>query len=160
TEYRGVGGAVIARYESLPPPYPQGWEPSFMFQQPPFERTIRRFLFDLSSVDVRLSTALKDFKEHDSHVDLTMAAGSGGARTLARALWRRVRWGGKPRAQAAGGWIGVAGFRRALARNRHPRRRGEIGQAPRNRGAVLRSEAADDVRDRPWQSSPLGVHAA
>jgi len=82
TEYRGVGGAVIARYESLPPPYPQGWEPSFMFQQPPFERTIRRFLFDLSSVDVRLSTALEDFKEHDSHVELTMAAGSGGRETL------------------------------------------------------------------------------
>ena len=30
TEYRGIGGKIIARYEPIPPPYPQGWQPGFM----------------------------------------------------------------------------------------------------------------------------------
>ena len=47
TEYRGVSGKLIARYESLPPPYPQGWQPGFMFKQPPFEAAIRRSLADI-----------------------------------------------------------------------------------------------------------------
>src|SRR5262245_16107289 len=51
TEYRGVDGVAIARYESLPPPYPQGWEPSFVFTQPPFERTIRAAVAQLPTVD-------------------------------------------------------------------------------------------------------------
>ena len=62
TEYHGVGSKLIARYESLPPPYPQGWQPSFMFQQPPFERTIRRFLTELPTLDIRLCTALETLR--------------------------------------------------------------------------------------------------
>lgn len=82
TEYRGVGGKLIARYESLPPPYPQGWHPSFMFQQPPFERTLRRSLNDLPTLDVRLCTALEKFRQDDDHVELAIVNASGSAEIL------------------------------------------------------------------------------
>lgn len=39
-------------------PYPQGWQPSFMFKQPSFERAIRRSLADLPTLDVRLVHAV------------------------------------------------------------------------------------------------------
>jgi 3-(3-hydroxy-phenyl)propionate hydroxylase len=53
TEYHGLDGTVIARYASLPPPYPQGWEPRFDFTQPPFERAIRGMVASLPAVEVR-----------------------------------------------------------------------------------------------------------
>jgi 3-(3-hydroxy-phenyl)propionate hydroxylase len=82
TEYRGIGGKLIARYEALPPPYPQGWQPGFMFRQPPFERAIRRSLQDIPTVEVRLGTALQRLRPHDDHVELTLLNGSGAEQTL------------------------------------------------------------------------------
>lgn len=77
TEYRGVGGKLIARYESVPPPYPQGWQPGFMFKQPPFERAIRESLADLPGVEVRLCTALEGLRQHEEHVELKVLTSSG-----------------------------------------------------------------------------------
>ncbi|HKR86920.1 MAG TPA: bifunctional 3-(3-hydroxy-phenyl)propionate/3-hydroxycinnamic acid hydroxylase [Phenylobacterium sp.] len=82
TEYRGLEEKVIARYDSLPPPYPQAWQPSFMFTQPPVERAIRASLADLPSVRVRLSTAVEDMKQHPDHVELTLADASGAQEKL------------------------------------------------------------------------------
>jgi 3-(3-hydroxy-phenyl)propionate hydroxylase len=82
TQYRGLGGAAIARYESLPPPCPQGWEPSFVFTQPPFERAIRAAVAQLPAVEVRLSTELRGLTQHSDHVDLDVAGQSGTAETL------------------------------------------------------------------------------
>jgi 3-(3-hydroxy-phenyl)propionate hydroxylase len=82
TEYRGVGGKLIARYEALPPPYPQGWQPGFMFKQPPFERAIRGSLADLATVEMRLCTALEGLRQHQDHVELTVMDLSGTAETL------------------------------------------------------------------------------
>ena len=77
TEYHGVGGTVIARYDSLPAPYPQGWEPSFVFTQPPFERAIRGALNTMLSVEVRLSTTLESIKEQDDRVEMEVVTASG-----------------------------------------------------------------------------------
>ena len=82
TEYRGLGGAVIARYDSVPPPYPQAWQPAYMFTQPPVERAIRAALAELPSVQVRLSTAVEDLKPHADHVELTLAGPSGAQEKL------------------------------------------------------------------------------
>lgn len=82
TEYRGVDGRAIARYDSLPPPYPQGWEPSFVFTQPPFERAIRALIETLPSVDVRLSTELRGITDHGDHVGLDIVDASGTSETL------------------------------------------------------------------------------
>lgn len=82
TEYRGADGGLIARYESLPPPHPQGWQPSFMFKQPPFERAIRKSLSDLPLLDVRLGRALTGLRQNHDHVELEIATASGAAETL------------------------------------------------------------------------------
>lgn len=82
TEYQGVGGKVIARYESLPPPYPQGWEPSFMFDQPKFERALRHKLSEFPSVDVRLSTTAEEFTLGIDAVEMTISNASGAKERL------------------------------------------------------------------------------
>ena len=82
TEYRGVGGKLIARYEALPPPYPQGWQPGFMFKQPPFERALRGALENFPTVEVRLGTALEGLKQYDDHVELSVLNRTGVNETL------------------------------------------------------------------------------
>lgn len=82
TEYRGVGGKLIARYEALPPPYPQGWQPGFMFKQPPFERAIRQSLLELPTLELRLGTVLERLEQHQDHVELIVRNGSGLEETL------------------------------------------------------------------------------
>ena len=82
TQYRGVDGRLIARYDSLPPPYPEGWEPSFVFSQPPFERAIRDRLATLPRVEVRLSTELVGLAEAEGRVALQVTNAAGGAETL------------------------------------------------------------------------------
>ncbi len=82
TEYHGVDGRPIARYESLPPPYPQGWDPSFVFTQPPFERALRGLLETLPSVEVRLATELKGITDHGDHVELAVVDAAGAPGTM------------------------------------------------------------------------------
>ncbi len=82
TEYHGLGGTVIARYRSLPPPYPQGWEPGFVFTQPPFERAVRAMVGTLPSVEVRLGTEMTGLSQHADHVELTTVGPGGNAETL------------------------------------------------------------------------------
>lgn len=50
SEYRGLGGRVIRKYDSLPPPYLLGWEPNRTFDQPSVEREFRRLLRELPNV--------------------------------------------------------------------------------------------------------------
>jgi 3-(3-hydroxy-phenyl)propionate hydroxylase len=82
TEYRGIGGKLIARYDSRPPPYPLGWHPVFAFEQPPFERLIRRSLADLPTLRVHLCAALTGLRQHQDHVELTVRNRSGAEETL------------------------------------------------------------------------------
>jgi 3-(3-hydroxy-phenyl)propionate hydroxylase len=50
SEYRGVDGTVIKRLDSPPAPYSSGWDPMFVFDQPPFEYLLRERVASLSSV--------------------------------------------------------------------------------------------------------------
>jgi len=82
TEYRGADDQVIARFDSLAAPWPQGWRPSYMFDQPPFERAIRGALKDLPTVDVRLSTSLVSYEEFAEHVKLRIRREGGAEETV------------------------------------------------------------------------------
>lgn len=82
TEYRGVDGRAIARYASLPPPFPQGWEPSFVFTQPPVERALRALLETLPAVEVRLSTELTGIIDHGDRVELRTRDAAGAPGTV------------------------------------------------------------------------------
>lgn len=82
TEYRGVDGKLIARYAPLPAPYPLGWQPGFMFKQPPFERALRGAVAQLPEVDVRLGTSLEAVQQKDDHVELLIRNLDGGQESL------------------------------------------------------------------------------
>lgn len=50
SEYYGVDGQLIKRLGALPPPWPLGWPPSMVFQQPAVESLIRRKAEELAEV--------------------------------------------------------------------------------------------------------------
>ncbi|TWB87771.1 3-(3-hydroxy-phenyl)propionate hydroxylase [Bradyrhizobium macuxiense] len=77
TEYHGLGGEIIARYDSVPPPHAQGWAPGYVFNQPKLEQIIRETLAELPGVTVRLATELLALTQHDDHVGLSVAAPHG-----------------------------------------------------------------------------------
>jgi 3-(3-hydroxy-phenyl)propionate hydroxylase len=77
TEYHGIDGKLIARYESLPPPHPQGWPPGFMFKQPPFEKALRASLATYPSVTVSLGTTLESLSSNGEQVELAVLSSSG-----------------------------------------------------------------------------------
>ena len=41
SEYYGADGQLIKRLGALPPPWPLGWPPSMVFEQPPVEARLR-----------------------------------------------------------------------------------------------------------------------
>jgi 3-(3-hydroxy-phenyl)propionate hydroxylase len=61
SEYYGVGGELIKRLGSLPPPYPLGWPPNMVFTQPPVEAVLRRHAASFPSVKVELGAELNGF---------------------------------------------------------------------------------------------------
>ena len=42
SEYYGADGQLIKRLGALPPPWPLGWPPSMVFEQPPVEALLRK----------------------------------------------------------------------------------------------------------------------
>jgi len=68
TEYRGVDGAPIKRLDTLPEPYPLGWAPNYVFDQPGLERTLRAALATIPKVSVHLSTEVVATGQEDGHV--------------------------------------------------------------------------------------------
>lgn len=65
SEYRGVGGRLIRRLESAPPPYRLGWAPNYVFEQPAFERSLRGRLRQLPNVSVHLSAEVEEVGQDD-----------------------------------------------------------------------------------------------
>ena len=68
SEYRGVGGAVIKRLDSPPPPYRLGWDPMFAFDQPAFEAVLRRRVRELPAVTVSLEAEVVAVGQDDDGV--------------------------------------------------------------------------------------------
>ena len=50
SEYYGAGGQLIKRLGALPKPWPLGWPPSMVFQQPPVEEILRERAAEVSEV--------------------------------------------------------------------------------------------------------------
>ena len=50
SEYYGVDGQLIKRLGALPPPWPLGWPPSMVFEQPAVEALLRRCAGDVAQV--------------------------------------------------------------------------------------------------------------
>jgi 3-(3-hydroxy-phenyl)propionate hydroxylase len=60
TEYLGMDGKLIKRLDTIPEPYPLGWAPNYVFDQPGFERVLRSKLAELPSVKIFLQSEVVD----------------------------------------------------------------------------------------------------
>jgi 3-(3-hydroxy-phenyl)propionate hydroxylase len=63
SEYRGVDGEPIKRLDAIPQPYPLGWAPNYVFDQPGLEGILRERLSELPSVQVHLAAEVVDCGE-------------------------------------------------------------------------------------------------
>lgn len=86
SEYFGVDGQLIRRMTMVEPPYPQGYTPSLVFTQPPFERALRERVARLPNVTVALGTELKALAQDADGVTLSLAADDGSTSQV-RARW-------------------------------------------------------------------------
>ncbi|MGD9954514.1 MAG: bifunctional 3-(3-hydroxy-phenyl)propionate/3-hydroxycinnamic acid hydroxylase [Candidatus Nanopelagicales bacterium] len=66
SEYVGVHGELIRRFDQPPPPYRLGWPPMLVFDQPAFERVLRDRIRDMPEVQVFLGTEVTSFGQDES----------------------------------------------------------------------------------------------
>ncbi len=75
SEYHGVDGRVISRFDMQDPPYPLGWAPNYVFRQPPFEAALREGLRRFSCIEVRAPCELLSFEQVDPQVRISLDDG-------------------------------------------------------------------------------------
>jgi len=61
SEYYGASGQLIKRLGSVAPPYPLGWPPNVVFNQPALEKILREQAASWPSVTIELGTELQGF---------------------------------------------------------------------------------------------------
>jgi 3-(3-hydroxy-phenyl)propionate hydroxylase len=62
SEYYGASGQLIKRLGSVPPPYPLGWPPNVVFNQPAVEKILRERAGSWPSVEIELGMQLEGFE--------------------------------------------------------------------------------------------------
>lgn len=72
SEYLGMDGQLIKRLDTQPPPYPLGWAPNYVFNQPKFEHAVRARLDALPNVDVYKSSEVVSIEQGDDQVEVTV----------------------------------------------------------------------------------------
>jgi 3-(3-hydroxy-phenyl)propionate hydroxylase len=75
TDYLGVDGRIIKRFDPLPPPHPLGWPPTGTFLQPEVERLLRARLAECAGADVFLGAAAVALEPAPGTVALTLDGG-------------------------------------------------------------------------------------
>src|SRR5688572_25821966 len=71
SEYYGAGGQLIKRLGALPPPWPLGWPPSMVFQQPAVEALLRKRAAEAAEV---VFAELVGLRQDDDLVHLDLGA--------------------------------------------------------------------------------------
>ncbi len=86
SEYYGVDGQLIKCFSTAQPPYPYGFQPALVFNQPAVEAVLRERVATLPGVTLRLGTRLSSLRQglQDVTLDLVDATGETGQ---ARARW-------------------------------------------------------------------------
>ena len=76
SEYRGVDGTLIRRFDVAPPPHLLGWAPNYVFDQPSVERVIRQRLTQFPNVAIELATCVESIVQEPDGVAVTAHAGT------------------------------------------------------------------------------------
>ena len=77
TLYLGDDGEPIQHFDMGPPPYPLGWAPSYTFNQPALEATLRQAVRALPSVTMRLGQEVVDLRQAQGGALLSVVADDG-----------------------------------------------------------------------------------
>jgi len=72
SEYHGVDGRAISRFDMQAPPYPLGWAPNYVFRQPPFEAVLREGLARFDCVETRAPCEFLGFNQQDPLVRISI----------------------------------------------------------------------------------------
>lgn len=72
TIYQGSDGQPIQHFDMGPSPYPLAWAPSYTFNQPALEASLRRAVGSLSNVQVRLGCEVVDVRQSEEGAVLTV----------------------------------------------------------------------------------------
>jgi 3-(3-hydroxy-phenyl)propionate hydroxylase len=75
TDYLGVDGKIIKKFDPLPPPYPLGWPPTGTFLQPDVERLLRTGIAESALADVFLGEAVVALEPSRETAALTLESG-------------------------------------------------------------------------------------
>lgn len=77
TIYQGSDGQPIQHFDMGPSPYPLAWAPSYTFNQPALEASLRRAVEAMPNVQVRLGCEVTDVRESDDGAVLTVRGRDG-----------------------------------------------------------------------------------
>lgn len=77
TIYQGSDGQPIQHFDMGPSPYPLAWAPSYTFNQPALEASLRHAVSEQPSVSVHLGHEVIDMKDQADHVVLGIRAPDG-----------------------------------------------------------------------------------
>lgn len=86
TLYLGADSELIQHFDMGPPPYPLGWAPTYTFNQPALEASLRKTVQALPSVTVCLGHEVVDLQQTEADVVLDTIA-SDGTRQKVRAQY-------------------------------------------------------------------------
>jgi 3-(3-hydroxy-phenyl)propionate hydroxylase len=86
SEYYGVDGQLIRCMSTVAPPYPLGYNPSIVFNQPPVEQVLREHVARLASVKVSLGQTLVQVSQDREQVTLRLR-GEDGAESEVRSRY-------------------------------------------------------------------------
>lgn len=82
SEYYGADGQLIKRLGSIPPPYPLGWPPNLVFNQPPVEAALRKRASEHQSVTIELGTRLTGLTQGAESVAVQLQDAAGKTRNV------------------------------------------------------------------------------
>lgn len=77
SEHYGVAGQLIRRIDVVPPPYPLGYLPNMVFNQPPVENILRARAQEHASVTVQLGVELTALDQDEESVTLSVRTDDG-----------------------------------------------------------------------------------
>jgi 3-(3-hydroxy-phenyl)propionate hydroxylase len=77
TIYQGADGKPIQHFDMGPSPYPLAWAPSYTFNQPALEASLRRAVGEMPSVSVHLGHEVVSVQEEGEHAMLSVRTPDG-----------------------------------------------------------------------------------
>lgn len=77
SEYRGADGKPILRVDAVPAPYPLGWAPNYVFNQPALENMLRGHVANETDVRVQVDTEVIDSGQDENGVWVETRDGEG-----------------------------------------------------------------------------------